>query len=60
VGYFGTRVCTANSNMLLEDGRPVQSLDVLGYIHRTVPALEMISSPGAIRTLAVRSKRGGI
>jgi len=60
-------MCTVKSNILLEDGRPLQSLDVPGYIHFPVP--EMISRPGAMRkavysvsarTLAVRRKRGGI
>jgi hypothetical protein len=44
-------MCMVKSNILLEDGRPVQSLDVPGHIHCTVPGPEMISRPGAIRKL---------
>ena len=62
-------MCTVKSNILLEDGRPVQSLDVPGHIRCTVPVPEMISRSGAIRkliysvsarALVVRPKRGGI
>ena len=62
-------MCTVKSNILLEDGRPVQSLDVPGYVHCRVSIPEMISRHAAIRelvnsvsarTLAVQPKRGGI
>lgn len=67
MGYFGTARVHDKEQHSSRGWRAWQPLDVLGYIHCTVPVPEMISRPGAIRkliysvsarTLAVRPKRG--